>query len=180
MAAVAAIAALCAWLGASLIVLGDGSRGTAAGVGFATAGLAAIAWQTAGAVPALAILVGGAVVALQHARASGGTWDIMPAGSTPRLILCVAVGLLALWVGASVTLGQGVAQRFSVLVVVGLTAARILTSQQAPVVLAAAAVLALAVGEGAAFGAQSVWPYLVAGLIAIGVTLISVPRPNVT
>lgn len=179
-AVVAAIAAVCAWLGASLVVLGDGSRGIAAGVGFATVGLAAIAWQTAGVVPALAILVGGAVVALQHARSRGGTWDIMPAGSTPRLILCVALGLVALWVAASVTLGQGVAQRFSVLVVVGLTAARILTSQQISVVLAAVALLALAVGEGASLGANSVWPYLVAGLIASGVTLISVPKPNVT
>jgi hypothetical protein len=177
---VAAIAALCAWLGASLIVLSDGSRGIAAGVGFATVGLAAIAWQSTGFVPALAILLGGGVVALRHQLSVGGTWGIMPSGSTPQLILCVAAGLVALWVAASVTLGPGVGQRFAVLVVVGLTAGRILTSRQIQVVLAAAAVLALAVADGAGLGAHSVWPYLAAGVIACGVTLVPVPKTNVT
>jgi hypothetical protein len=104
----------------------------------------------------------------------------MPAGSTPRLILCVATGLVSLWVAASVTLGPGIAPRFAELVVVGLMAARILTSQQIPVVLGAAAVLALAVAEGAGFGADSWWPYLAGGVIACGVTLVPLPRPNVT
>jgi hypothetical protein len=177
---VAAIAALCAWLGASLIVLGDGNRGIAAGVGVATVGLAVIAWQSTGFVPALAILVGGAVMTLQRGRSEDRAWGLMPSGSTPRLILCVAIGLVALWVAASVTLGPGVAQRFVVLVVVGLTAGRILTPQQVQVVMAAAAVLALAVAVGAGLGTNSVWPYVAAGLIACGVTLVPVPRPNVT
>ena len=180
MAVIAAIAALSAWLGASLIVLGERSRGIAAGAGFATLGLAVIAWQSAGFIPGLAIFGGGAVVALQHQRSDDRTWGIMPAGSTPRLILCVATGLVALWVAASVTLGPGVAQRFAVLVTVGLTAGRILTTQQIQVVMAAAAVLALAVAEGAGFGTRSVWPYVAAGLIAIGVTLVPVKEPNVT
>ena len=174
------MAALCAWLGASLIVLGDGSRGVAVGIGFATLGLAAIALESNGAVAALAILVAGAVVAFQHLGSGDGTWGIMPAGSTPRLILCVAFGLLAWWFAASVSLGPGVTHRFVVVVVLGLTAARILTSQQPSVVIAAAAVLALAVGEGADLGAHSVWPYLVAGVTACFVALIPVPRPNVT
>lgn len=180
MPVIAAIAALCAWIGASLIVVGDGSRAIATGVAFATAGLALLAWQTAGIVPALAVLAGGAVVAFQQQRSGGATWEIMPAGSTPRLILCVATGLVSLWVAASVTLGPGVGQRFAVFVVVGLTAARILTGQQVAVVLAAAAVLALGVAEGAGIAARSVWPYLAAGLIAVGVTLVPPPRPNVT
>jgi hypothetical protein len=167
-------------LGASLIVLGDASRGVAAGVAFATAGLAAIAWQAAGVVPALAILVGGALVAVQHARSGGETWGIMPADSTPRLVLCVASGLLALWVAASVTLGQGVAHRFAILIVVGLMAARILTSQRTSAVTAAAAVLALAIGEGASLGGHSVWPYIAAAVIAAGVTLVPSPRLNVS
>lgn len=180
MAAVAATAALCAWLGASLIVLGDGRRGVAAGVGFATAGLAAIAWQAAGVVPALATLAAGSVVAVRHLWSGAESWDIMPPGSTPRLILCVASGLLALWVAASVTLGPGVAQRFAVLIVVGLTASRILTSQETRVVMAAAAVLALAVGGGASLGAQSFWPFLVAAAVAAAVALVPTPKPNVT
>jgi len=179
-AVIAAIAALSAWLGASLIVLSERGRGIAAAVGFATVGLAVIAWQSTGFVPALAIFVGGAVVALQYQRSDDRTWGIMPAGSTPRLILCVATGLVALWIAASVTLGPGVAQRFAVLVVVGLNTGRILTTHQIQVVMAAAAVLALAVAEGAGFGTQSVWPYVAAGLIAIGVTLVRVPEPNVT
>jgi hypothetical protein len=47
-------------------------------------------------------------------------------------------------------------------------------------VLAAAAVLALAVADGAGLGAHSVWPYLAAGVIACGVTLVPVPKTNVT
>ena len=180
MAAVAVMAALCAWLGASLIVLGDGSRGVAVGIGLATLGLAAIAFGSNGAVAALAILAAGAVVAFQQVSSGDGTWGIMPAGSTPRLVLCVAFGLLAWWFAASVSLGPGVAHRFVVVVVLGLTAARILTSQQPLVVIAAAAVLALAVGEGADLGEHSVWPYLVAGVTACFVALIPVPRPNVT
>jgi hypothetical protein len=179
-AAVAVVAALCAWSGASLIVLGDGSRGVAAGVGLATLGLALVAWQSSGPVAAFAILAGGGVVALLHASSGDGTWGIMPAGSTPRLILCVAFGLLAWWFAASVSLGPGVSHRFAVVVVLGLTAARILTSQKPSVVIAAAAVLALAVGEGADLGAHSVWPYLVASVIACVVALVPPPRPNVT
>src|SRR5579859_8306625 len=82
MAAVAAIAALCAWLGASLIVLGDGSRGIAAGIGVATVGLAVIAWLSVGFFPALAIAVGGAAVAVRNHLSEERTWGIMPAGST--------------------------------------------------------------------------------------------------
>lgn len=179
-AVVAAIAGLCAWSGASLMVLGDGSRGVAAGIGLATAGLAAIAWQIAGVVPALAILLGGAAVALRYVRQEDRAWGIMPAGSTPRLVLCLAAGLLALWFATSVSFGSGIAHRFAVVVVVGLTAARILTSLQTSVVMAAAALLALAVAAGADLGGRSVWPYLAASVIAAGVALIPLPRPNVT
>lgn len=174
------MAALCAWLGASLIVLGDGSRGIAAGIGVATVGLAVIAWLSVGFFPALAIAVGGAAGALRNQLSEERRWGVMPAGSTPRLVLCVATGLVALWIAASVTLGPGVAARFAVLAAVGLTTGRILTSRENKVVIAAAGVLALAVAEGAGLGARSVWPYLAAAAVAIAATLVPDPKPDVT
>jgi hypothetical protein len=177
----AAVAALLAWCGASLIVLADGPRGMAVGVGLASAGLAALALLTAGVFAAVAIVAGGGLVAFQQVRSGRpGAWGIMPAGSTPRLILCIASGLVALWFALSVTQGSGASQRFAVLVVVTLTVGRILTGKDASVVMAAAAVLALAIGEAAFLSTNSSWPALFAAVVAAGLTFIPIPKPNVT
>jgi hypothetical protein len=179
--AVAAVAALLAWFGASLVVLADGPRGMAVGVGLASAGMAAMGLLAAGILPALAIVASGGLVAFQQVRSGRpGVWGIMPAGSTPRLILCIASGLLALWFALSVTQGSGASQRFAVLVVVTLTAGRILTGRDASVVMAAAAVLALAIGVGAFLSSNSTWPVLLAAVVGAGLTFIPIPKPNVT
>ena len=73
--AVTAVAALFAWFGASLVVLADGPRGMAVGVGLASAGMAAMALLAAGVLPALAIVAGGGLVAFQQVRAlKRSTW----------------------------------------------------------------------------------------------------------
>ena len=95
----------------------------------------------------------------------------MPAGSTPRLVLCIGTGLLGLWVAAAVTIGPGAAMRFAVLVVLGLMGARVLSSSELHVVLAGIAGLALALGAAPGLEVLSagIVPDIAGGLIAAGV-----------
>jgi hypothetical protein len=159
------------WLGASLVVLGDGRRGLALGVAVATAGLAALAWQASGPVPAAALAAGGGLAAAGRLRTGAPGWRIMPAGSTPRIVLCVAAALVALWVALAVTTGPGAGLRFAALACLVLAPARILWSDDPPIELAAAAVLALAVGSASALGssAPDAWPLVAAAGVAAGI-----------
>jgi hypothetical protein len=165
---VAGVAAFVAWLGASVIVLGDGRRALALGVLLATAGMAVIGWQNAGPVAGIAIAAGGAVAAGRRVVSGPEGWRIMPPGSTPRLVLCIASGLVVLWIAAAVTTGPGVSLRFTVMLVAGLMGARVLAGEDPPVLLTATSVLALAVALPAVMGDGSVgpWPYIAAAVIA--------------
>ena len=86
-------AAFVAWLGVSLVVLSDARRGLALGTLLAGAGLAGVALPEAGPAGGLALVAGGAVAAARRFTAGPGGWGILPPGSTPRLILCVAGGV---------------------------------------------------------------------------------------
>ncbi len=164
-------AAFVAWLGVSLVVLSDARRGLALGTLLAGAGLAGVALPEAGPAGALALGAGGAVAAVKRFTAGPAGWGILPPGSTPRLILCVAGGLLALWVGLAVMTGEGAALRFAVMSGVGLAGARALSSADTSVAQTAFAVLALAVAAGAALGADAgVWPFLAGAGAAVAVT----------
>ena len=120
-----AAAAFIAWLGVSLLVASDGRRGLALGTALATLAIAVLALDHVSVVAAIAITVGGAVAAAKRFGAGQRGWGIMPAGSTPRLILCIAAGLLALWIAAGVTTGPGAPLRFTVMLVTGLAATRV-------------------------------------------------------
>ncbi len=163
------LAGFVAWLGAALIALGDGRRGLGVGVAVSTIGIAVLVLQGSGPVDAAILAVGGAVATIPGLR-SGEGWGLMPAGSTPRLILCIGGGLLALWIAASITTGGGVALRFAVITVAGLSGARILSSDGSPVLLTGVGALALAASAAAGLGGASPgpWPYLVAAVIAGG------------
>jgi hypothetical protein len=176
----AAAAGFAAWLGASLILLSDGRRGLAVGAAFATAGLAVLALGGAGLVAAVAIIAGGAVASARRAFAGRAGWAIMPAGSTPRLVTCVAGGLFALWVGAVVMSGDGAALRFGVMTAIALSGARVLWSDDPYVLVTAAAVLAMAIAAGAALAPVSpgVWPYAAGGLIAAGTAFTPIGKPS--
>jgi hypothetical protein len=175
----AVAAAFLAWLGAALVVLADGRRGLALGLALLTAGLAVLAWPAAMTFGAVAIAAGGLIAAAECWRSGAATWEIMPPGSTARLILCIASGLLALWVASAVTIGTGAPLRFAVLVVLGLMGARILMSREAPVVLTGIASLALVLGvaPGLAPGSSGSVPALVGALIAAGVMFVPRTRP---
>jgi hypothetical protein len=165
---VEAVAAFVAWLGASLIVLADGRRGLAFGTVLAAVGIAVLVLQDAGLIAAGAVVVGGSIAAAGRLRSGPPGWEIMPAGSTPRLVLCIAAGLLALWIAISITGGPGAALRFTVLSVIGLSAARVLSSVDAAVLLTATGVLAVAMAATAGVVAESptAWPYIAGALIA--------------
>ena len=155
-------------------MLADGRRGLALGLALVTIALAVLAWPAGMAVGSVAIAVGGLVATVQCWRSAPAAWGIMPAGSTPRLILCIASGLLTWWLAASVTTGVGASLRFAVLVVLGLMGARILISREVPVVLAAIASMALALALAPGLAAQSPGPVpaIVGGLIAAGVMFV--------
>lgn len=153
------------------MVLSDGRRGLAVGLGLLTAGFAVLALASGLAVGAAAVAAGGGIASWLCWRLGTASWGIMPAGSTPRLVLCVSAGLLALWVAAALTVGPGAPLRFAVLVLLGLMGARVLSSSEAPVVLAAIAGLALALGAAPGLDVPSpgVVPDIAGGLIAVGV-----------
>ncbi|MEO8745768.1 MAG: hypothetical protein ABI334_09190 [Candidatus Dormiibacterota bacterium] len=173
-------AAFITWVGAALVVLADGRRGLAAGLGLLAAALALLVMAGGDAVAAVAIGAGGAIATFQRWRTGLAGWGIMPPGSTPRLILCVASGLLALWLAASVTTGPGAPLRFAVFVAVGLMGARALAAQDSAVALTSAAGLALAVAvaAGLAAAAPGELPYIVGGAAAAGFLLIPRSAPD--
>jgi hypothetical protein len=187
LAIVAVAAAFVAWLGAALVVLSDGRRGLSLGLALITAGFAVLALSSGIYLGAAAVAAGGLIGSWQYLRSGPPTWVIMPAGSTARLVLCIASGLVALWVAALVTTGPGAPLRFAVLVVLGLMGARILASGEISIVLTgiAAFALALAAAPGLTGTSQGDVPDIVGGLVAAGVMFIppavqpqGAPRPD--
>jgi hypothetical protein len=173
-------AAFVAWLGAALIVLADGRRGLALGTALAAVGIAVVVVQDAGFIAADAIVVGGSIAAAARLRSGPPGWEIMPAGSTPRLVLCIAAGLLSLWIAVSITGGPGAALRFTVLSVIGLSAARVLWSDDASVLLTASGVLAVAIAAtaGVVESTVTVWPYLAGALIVAAIVWLPARRAH--
>lgn len=163
-------AAFMAWLGAAIVVLADGRRGLALGLGLIAVAFAALAGATGDILAAAALIAGGAVAAVQRLRSGGEGWGLMPPGSTSRLILVTVAGVLALWVAVSVTTGAGAPLRFATLAVLGLMVARVLEGEDNAVVLTAVAgtALALAMAAGLAPTAPGLALYIVAALIAAG------------
>jgi hypothetical protein len=172
--------ALAAWAGASVIVLADGRRGLAGGIGLVSIGFTVLAWTNGLWLEGAMLLAGGAVSMFELVRAGRQEWGLMPPGSTPRLILAVVGGILSLWVAASVTTGPGASLRFASLAVLGLMAGRLLQGQSTVAVLTAAAGLALALAgaSGLAPNGAGLAPYLVGALVAAGALLLPHAEPR--
>jgi hypothetical protein len=174
-------AALLAWLGAALVVLADARRGLALGLALVTVGFAVLAWGTGQPVGAVAIAAGGLTGAFRCWKASPTAWGLMPAGSTPRLVLGIAAGLLALWISASVTSRPGAPLLFAVLAVLGLMAARVLAGRDAVVDRAAIACFALALASSPALASTiptGPVPYVIGALIAAAVIVAPATLPQ--
>ncbi|HVH64305.1 MAG TPA: hypothetical protein VNA65_11970 [Candidatus Dormibacteraeota bacterium] len=167
------IAAVAAWLGVSTIVLTDGRLGLASGMALTTVALTVIAWQSAGVFDAAAILIGGVVASGLRFRSGPGGWNLMPPGSTPRLVLRVGSGVLALWVAATVMQGSGTAFRFVAMIAIALPAARILATNEIAAATTATGALVLGIAVAAATHEASPGPapYLIAALVAAGAAL---------
>lgn len=161
-------AAFVAWLGISLVVVSDGRWGLALGMAVAAAGLAALALPNAGAAGAIALAAGGLGSAVRRATSGPPGWGVMPPGSTARVVLCLAGALLALWTSLSLTFGAGAALRFGVFSVIGLAAAKVLSSDDGPAAMSAVALMPLAAAAAVGLGGQADgWVlYAVAGAIA--------------
>jgi len=174
-------AALVVWLGAALIVLADARRGLALGLAVVTIGFAVLAWESGQPIGAIALVVGGLTGALRGWTRGPATWGLMPPGSTPRLVLCVAAGLLSLWIAASVTTTPGGPLLFAVLVVLGLMAARVLSGGDKDVDLTAIACSALALASSPALASSiptGPVPYIFGALIAAAVVVAPATLPQ--
>lgn len=180
LSAVAGVAAFAAWAGAALIVLSEGRRGLAVGLGLVAIGFAALAWVDGEWLGGALLLAGGAVCVVELVRMGPKEWGMMPPGSTPRLILVVVAGILSLWIAVSVTSGADSGLRFASLAVLGLSAARLLQGQRPVPVLVASAGLGIALaGASALVGiAAGFAPYLVGAAIAAGVAFLPVAEPR--
>ena len=77
--AVTEAAAFMAWLSAAIIVLADGRRGLALGLGLTAVAFAALAWASGDRLAAAAMLAGGGVAAVQRLRSGIDGWGLMPA-----------------------------------------------------------------------------------------------------
>jgi len=180
LSAVAGVAAFAAWAGAAVIVLSDGRRGLAVGLGPVVIGFAALAWVDGEWIGGALLLLGGAICVVELGRRGPKEWGLMPPGSTPRLILVVVGGILSLWVAVSVASGPDAGLRFASLAVLGLSAARLLQGTRPVPVLAASAGLAIALaGASALVGTDAGFaPYLIGAAIAAGVAFLPVAEPR--
>lgn len=174
-------AAFAAWLGAAVIVLSDGRRGLALGLALITAAFTVLAWVGGEHLGATALFLGGAGAAIQRSRKGPDVWGVMPPGSTPRLVLSIGGGLVALWAATSVMTGPGADLRFASVSVLGLMGALVLIGSEHPGGLLTAMValaLSVAITSGLAAPGPGPAPYIVAAVIALAVSAIRVAEPN--
>jgi hypothetical protein len=162
-----------------MIVVSDGRRALALGLALITVAFTVMAWVGGERVAAVALLFAGAVAVIQRLRAGRDVWGVMPPGSTPRLVLSISGGLLALWIATSVMTGDGAPLRFAVLSVVGMMGARLLMTDCEPAAALTALValaLSVAIGSGISDTGLGPSPYIAAALIALGISFIRLPE----
>jgi hypothetical protein len=177
---VTAVAAFVAWLGGAVILLADGRRGLALGLGVVTVAIAGLAFAAGQDAAAIALGAGGAATAALRLRSGPRGWGLMQPGSTPRIILAIVIGIGALYFAASVSTGDDTALRFAWLVVLALSAARLLDCEEPATALTAAAALALGIGAVASLppAAEGLPAAIVAGLVAAGISALPEARPD--
>jgi hypothetical protein len=174
------VAALLAWLGGALLVLSDGRRGLALGLVLTGLGLSVLVWATGAPAGAVILAFGAVIAAGLRMRGGPAGWGLMAPGSTPRIILTLVVGILALWVAATTAAGDQASLRFAILAVIGLAGARLLQASEQAASLTALACLALAIGAAAGITAETPGPapYVLAAAIAV-ITSVFVPVQRV-
>jgi len=170
--------ALAAWLGAAMIMLADGRRGLAVGLAVMAAGLAGVAFAAGQPLTGGALLAGGVVAAALRWRTGPDGWGLMQPGSTPRIILTIVIGLVALYFAASLSSGGGAAARFAPMASLALAGARLLQGPEKAAALTAASALVLAIGAGSLLVPSGSLPAaVVAALIAAGASALPAAEP---
>lgn len=173
-------AAFAAWLGGSILLLGDGRRGLALGLAVLTAALALFALDAGDVATATALALGGATAAALRLRSGPDGWGLMRPGSTPRIMLAIVTGVLALYFAASLAVGDGAAVRFGWLVAMALSAGRLLQTSEPAASVTAACALGLSIGAAAAIppASSGVAAAIVAAVIAAGVAALPQTNPH--
>ncbi len=171
------VAAFMAWLGGATIVLADGRRGLATGLGLLGVAAAGLVWSAGEQEGAIALLAGGVLGAAVRFTTGPEGWGLMQPGSTPRLLLTVVVGVVVLWVALAATAGETAGFRFGVLAALLLLGGRLLQPNHAAVLQTAIAGLALVLGIVAAAGPNraGIAPFSLRAGIAAGVPAIPIP-----
>jgi hypothetical protein len=145
MSTLVVLAAGLAWLGASLTALSEARRGLALGLVLTGAGLAGAALPTR-PLGALLLALSGILSALLRLRDGTAGWGVLPPGSTPGIVLSVAVLVASLVLAGTVLQGVGSAAMIAPLAVSVVAAVRILSSRRRQAALATGSALALALG----------------------------------
>ena len=172
-------AALAAWLGGAIILLADGRRGLAFGLALMAASLAVEALLAGRQAGAAALAAGGLVGSALRFRSGSPGWGLMQPGSTPRIILAIVIGLLALYIALSVANGEGGALRFTALASIGLTSARLLLDADRSAALTAASALSLARGAASLIApADSLSACVAAAVVAAGASTLPAVEPS--
>lgn len=154
-------AAALAWLGATFTSLAEARRGLALGLALTGIGLAGVV-AASRPLDALLLVVAAIGTALLRLRDGPSGWALLPAGSTPSIVLSIAVLVASVLLAGTFLQGPMSAWSLAPLAVALVAAAHLLTIEDRAGALAAGAALALALG---AFGTTEA--ILTGGLVAL-------------
>lgn len=142
----AAAGAALAWFGVTLMTLSEARRGLALGLVLSGLGAGLAAQTLQGPVTSLALVAAGVLAGLLRLRDGAPGWGLLPAGSTPRIVVSLASLAASILVGATALSGAGAAARVAALAVGSIAGVRLLTASGRAPALAAASAMALAFG----------------------------------
>ncbi len=163
-----------AWSGAAVLVLSDARRGLAVGLLVAATGLAVVRLAQGDDGDAGILLAGGLLAAgIGLRRNPQRGWGLLPAGSTPRIVLSIVVGGAALWLALGMLDTPGDAQgRAAALIVMALGAGRLLAVRDPRAALAGASLIALGTGTLAAMATTHQMGAFIGAIAAVALNLI--------
>lgn len=168
MVAVAVTGIVLACVGAGLVLMSEGSRGLAAGLGLEAAGLGLAVGGSVQAGPGLVLAVGGLCSAGLRLRDGYGGWGLLPPGTTSRIVLFVVAVAASLYAVTSVLPGSATEARAAALAAGVLAGARLLGTGNRSAALTAAGALALAAGAlGTAQTSGALLPAATGGFVAL-------------